>query len=49
MATAVGRIADAVQRGERIGVFGDYDVDGACSAALMITLLRGGLSELSAL
>ncbi len=32
---AAGRIADALQRGERIAIFGDYDVDGAASAALM--------------
>jgi single-stranded-DNA-specific exonuclease len=29
------RLADAIVRRERIAVFGDYDVDGACSAALM--------------
>ncbi|HUT79327.1 MAG TPA: single-stranded-DNA-specific exonuclease RecJ [Polyangia bacterium] len=33
------RIADAVARGERIGVFGDYDVDGIASAALVTTFL----------
>ncbi len=38
---AAERLADAVVRGETVGVFGDYDVDGACSAALMTTLLRG--------
>ena len=32
---AVERIADAVVRGERIGVFGDYDVDGVTTAALL--------------
>lgn len=37
---AVGRIADAVQRGERIGVFGDYDVDGITTAALLTSFLR---------
>jgi single-stranded-DNA-specific exonuclease len=37
---AVGRIADAVQRKERIGVFGDYDVDGVTTAALLTTFLR---------
>src|SRR5205085_10381997 len=36
----VGRIADAVTRGERIGVFGDYDVDGVTSAALLTSFLR---------
>jgi single-stranded-DNA-specific exonuclease len=37
---AVERLADAVQRGERIGVFGDYDVDGVTSAALLTSFLR---------
>jgi single-stranded-DNA-specific exonuclease len=40
MDRAAARLADAVQARECIGVFGDYDVDGACSSALMITLLR---------
>src|SRR5581483_1394735 len=34
------RIADAVQRGEQIAIFGDYDVDGATSAALLALFLR---------
>jgi single-stranded-DNA-specific exonuclease len=34
------RLADAVQRGETIAVFGDYDVDGATSAALLVLVLR---------
>jgi single-stranded-DNA-specific exonuclease len=34
------RLADAVQHGERIAIFGDYDVDGATSAALLVLLLR---------
>lgn len=37
---AVSRIADAVERGERIGVFGDYDVDGVTTAALLTSFLR---------
>ncbi len=40
MARAVERIADAVERGERIGVFGDYDVDGVTTAALLTSFLR---------
>ncbi|MBV9655619.1 MAG: DHH family phosphoesterase, partial [Acetobacteraceae bacterium] len=40
MAPAAERIADAAVRGETVAVFGDYDVDGACSAALMVTVLR---------
>jgi len=34
------RLADAVQAGEGIAIFGDYDVDGATSAALLMLLLR---------
>jgi single-stranded-DNA-specific exonuclease len=40
MDVAAERLAFAVTRGETVGVFGDYDVDGACSAALICTLLR---------
>ena len=40
MDAAAERLADAAIRGETVGVFGDYDVDGACASALMITLLR---------
>jgi single-stranded-DNA-specific exonuclease len=40
MDPAAERIADAAERGETVAVFGDYDVDGACSGALMVTLLR---------
>jgi single-stranded-DNA-specific exonuclease len=40
MDAAAERLADAVTRGECVGVFGDYDVDGACSAALMTSVLR---------
>jgi len=40
MDRAAERLADAVQAGEQIAVFGDYDVDGATSAALMLLLLR---------
>ena len=35
MYRAAQRLADAAQRGETVGIFGDYDVDGACSGALM--------------
>src|SRR5258708_6569851 len=34
------RLADAIQQGETIAIFGDYDVDGATSAALLVLLLR---------
>src|SRR5258708_32662908 len=40
MDRAATRLADAVEAGEAITVFGDYDVDGATSAALLIRLLR---------
>ncbi|MBS0477904.1 MAG: single-stranded-DNA-specific exonuclease RecJ [Proteobacteria bacterium] len=40
MDKAAARLADAVQAREAVTVFGDYDVDGATSAALMIRLLR---------
>ncbi len=39
MDAAARRLADAVQAGEQITVYGDYDVDGATSAALLIRLL----------
>ena len=35
MDKGAARLADAILRNEPIAVFGDYDVDGACSAALM--------------
>ncbi|MFM2148956.1 MAG: hypothetical protein RLZZ187_1262 [Pseudomonadota bacterium] len=40
MDAAAARLAEAVQRAESVAVFGDYDVDGACSGALMVRLLR---------
>jgi single-stranded-DNA-specific exonuclease len=40
MDRAAERLADAVEQGEAITVFGDYDVDGATSAALLVRLLR---------
>ncbi len=40
MDVAARRLGDAVQQGEAVTVFGDYDVDGATSAALLIRLLR---------
>jgi single-stranded-DNA-specific exonuclease len=35
MDKAVARVRQAVENGERIAVFGDYDVDGSCSSALL--------------
>ncbi|MGE0287761.1 MAG: single-stranded-DNA-specific exonuclease RecJ [Bradyrhizobium sp.] len=40
MEVAAKRIADAAMRGERVAIFGDYDVDGATSAALLAWHLR---------
>jgi len=40
MDKAAERLADAVERREQIAIFGDYDVDGATSAALLVLLLR---------
>lgn len=40
MEAAAVRLADAVVSGEKVTIFGDYDVDGATSAALLIRLLR---------
>src|ERR1700755_3402660 len=40
MATAARRIADAAIRREKVAIFGDYDVDGATSAALLAWHLR---------
>ena len=40
MDAAAERLAQAVLAGERITIYGDYDVDGATSAALLILLLR---------
>jgi len=40
MDKGANRLADAVQSGETIAIFGDYDVDGATSAALLVLLLR---------
>lgn len=39
MDQAAGRIAAAIRAGEPIGVFADYDVDGATSAALVLRYL----------
>ena len=45
MDAAAERLAAAVIGGEAVTIFGDYDVDGATSAALLIRLLRAlGLS-----
>lgn len=40
MDVAAERIVAAASKRERIAVFADYDVDGGCSAALLLTWLR---------
>ena len=40
MPEAAERLADAITRGETVAIFGDYDVDGATSAALLARFLR---------
>ncbi len=40
MDKATARLADCVESGDPIGVFGDYDVDGAAAAALLVTVMR---------
>lgn len=40
MDVAIARMVKAIQAGERIAVFGDYDVDGATSSALLLRFLR---------
>ncbi|MGI4877214.1 MAG: single-stranded-DNA-specific exonuclease RecJ, partial [Janthinobacterium lividum] len=47
MDPAAARIAAAIRAAEPVVVFGDYDVDGATSAALLIRLIRdcGGIAS----
>ncbi len=40
MDAAAGRIAAAIRKRERVAIFGDYDVDGAASSALLERFLR---------
>ena len=40
MDAAVDRIMDALAQGSRLMVYGDYDVDGTCSVALMAGFLQ---------
>ncbi|PRD40718.1 single-stranded-DNA-specific exonuclease RecJ [Phyllobacterium phragmitis] len=39
MERAAGRIADAIANRKKVAIFGDYDVDGACSSALLSRFL----------
>ncbi len=40
MEQAVKRVAHALKTGEKIAIFGDYDVDGATSSAIILRYLR---------
>ncbi len=40
MEPAVHRLIQALRQGEKIGVWGDYDVDGTTGAAVLVTFLR---------
>jgi single-stranded-DNA-specific exonuclease len=40
MEQAATHLADAIQREEKVAIFGDYDVDGATAAALLCRYLR---------
>ncbi|HET9817510.1 MAG TPA: DHH family phosphoesterase, partial [Xanthobacteraceae bacterium] len=40
MRIAAGRLTEAIIRGETVAIFGDYDVDGATSAAVLGRYLR---------
>ncbi len=45
MGAACERLAQALQRGERIGIHGDYDVDGISGSALLVRFFRALGSE----
>jgi single-stranded-DNA-specific exonuclease len=40
MAAAADRVIAALRRGERIGIYGDYDVDGISGSAILVRFLR---------
>jgi len=40
MDAAVACVEDALDKGQRIAIFGDYDVDGVSATAIMLTYLR---------
>ena len=40
MPRAVDRLEKAVKNGEKVGIFGDYDVDGTTGTAILVKLLR---------
>jgi len=47
MEPAIGRLAEAIRDRAPIGVFGDYDVDGATASALLVRFIQavGGVAE----
>jgi len=47
MEAAVGRIVRAIEGGERIACYGDYDVDGVTSTTLLSGFLRAAGAEVS--
>src|SRR5882724_4949349 len=40
MPAAAARLAEAIAGGEKVAIFGDYDVDGASAAAVLARFLR---------
>ena len=46
MEKAAKRVAAAIMGGEKVAVFGDYDVDGATSSALLYRFFRAAGAEL---
>jgi single-stranded-DNA-specific exonuclease len=40
MEALVARLVAAIETGDTVAIFGDYDVDGACSSALLATFLQ---------
>lgn len=45
MVDAVARVRQALDNGERIAVFGDYDADGVTSTALLVRALRAAAGD----
>ena len=40
MPAAAARVVEALRRGERIGIYGDYDVDGISGSAILVRFFR---------
>jgi len=47
MQQAVARIEDAIAKNQKILVYGDYDVDGTTSVAMMYSFLKNSIKILS--